>query len=324
MRAAFLRTLMGVAEEDGRINLLVGDLGFGLVEPFAERFPKRFLNVGVAEQNLAGIAAGMAMSGKVVFTYSIANFPTLRCVEHIRNDICNHHANVKIVGVGCGLSYGTLGVSHHATEDIAVMRALPDMTVVAPGDPLEASRATRALVDRSGPAYLRLGKADEPPVHIIGDIAFELGRATVVRDGEDLTLIATGTMLYNAVQVAHTLSQDGIFARVLSMHTIKPLDTAAVLMAAKETPIVVTLEEHSIVGGLGSAVAEVLAESCNSPVIFRRIGIPNIFVREIGNQEHLKASCDLGVDGILKTLGQLLRGRGTTYRDRPIANAIKT
>jgi transketolase len=321
LRTAFLRTLMELAERDERINLLVGDLGFGLVEPFATRFPKRFLNVGVAEQNLAGIAAGMAMCGKIVFTYSIANFPTLRCVEHIRNDICHHHADVKIVSGGCGLSYGALGVTHHATEDIAVMRAVPEMTVVAPGDPLETSLATHALVERSGPAYLRLGKAAEPSVYVDDNISFELGKATVVRDGHDLTLIATGSMLSSAVQVADRLLLHGICARVLSMHTVKPLDTEAVLAAARETPVVVALEEHSIVGGLGSAVAEVLAESCDSSPVFRRIGIPNIFVHEIGNQEHLKALFGLGTDGILKTVGLLLGACRTTHGVRPVTTA---
>src|SRR5208283_2815322 len=173
---------MSLAEEDSRICLVVGDLGFGVVEPFAERFPTRFLNVGVAEQNMTGVAAGMAMCGKIVFTYSIANFPTLRCVEQIRNDICHHDANVKIVSGGCGLNYGALGVTHHATEDVAVMRALPEITIVAPGDPVEARHATRALAEQPGPAYLRLGKAHEPEVHMSDDVGFKLGRAIMVRD----------------------------------------------------------------------------------------------------------------------------------------------
>lgn len=306
MRPAFIRTLVDLARSDDRINLLVGDLGFGLVEAYVQEFPNRFLNVGVAEQNLAGIAAGMAMCGKIAFTYSIANFPTLRCVEQIRNDICHHNADVKIVSVGCGLNYGALGVTHHATEDVAVMRALPGITVVAPGDPVEAELATRALAEQTGPAYLRLGKAGEPLVHKSDGTRLRLGTAITVRQGDDLTLIATGTMLYSAVQAADRLSREGIHARVLSMHTIKPLDDEAVLVAAKETRAILTLEEHSILGGLGSAVAELLAESCESQVAFKRLGIPNAFAREVGNQDYLKGLYSLDVDGILKAAAALL------------------
>src|SRR5437667_4581521 len=165
MRSAFFDTLVRLAEDDERITLVVGDLGFGVIEPFARRFPDRFLNAGVAEQNMTGIGAGMALSGKVVFTYSIANFPTLRCLEQVRNDVCYHAADVKIVAVGGGFAYGSLGMTHHATEDLALMRALPGMVVVAPGDPIEVELATRAVVEHRGPCYLRLGRVGEPCVH---------------------------------------------------------------------------------------------------------------------------------------------------------------
>jgi transketolase len=309
MRPAFIRTLVELCRSDDRIHLLVGDLGFGLIEAYAREFPDRLLNVGVAEQNLAGIAAGMAMCGKIVFTYSIANFPTLRAVEQIRNDICHHNASVKIVSVGCGLNYGALGVTHHATEDVAIMRTLPAMTVVAPGDPVETILATRSLAEQPGSAYLRLGKTGEPFVHTADSINFRLGTAIKVRDGDDLTLIASGTMLYNAVQASDLLYREGIHARVLSMHTIKPLDEQAVLAAAKETGCIVTLEEHSILGGLGSAVAELLADSCESQVAFKRLGIPNAFSREIGNQDHLKSLYCLDVNGILNAVNTTLDTR---------------
>src|SRR5207302_4164775 len=185
-RTAFFKTLLEMAEHDDRVTLVVGDLGFGVVESFAQRFPKRFLNAGVAEQNMTGIAAGMALSGKVVFTYSIANFPILRCLEQIRNDVCYHNANDKIVAVGGGLAYGSLGSTHHATEDLAIMRALPRMVVVAPGDPVEVEQATRALRAHAGPCYLRLGRAGEPIIHSSG-VAFKLGKAIRVREGRDVT-----------------------------------------------------------------------------------------------------------------------------------------
>src|SRR5277367_4367197 len=158
MRGAFIRAITALAERDQRVHLIVGDLGFGVVENFAQRFPAQFLNAGVAEQNMTGIAAGMALSGKIAFTYSIANFPILRCLEQIRNDVCYHRANVKIVSIGGGYSYGSLGMTHHATEDIAILRALPEMVVVAPGDPIETEAATRAVAKHAGPCYLRLGR----------------------------------------------------------------------------------------------------------------------------------------------------------------------
>src|SRR5215470_11967986 len=215
MRGAFFESLLSLAEQDPRTHLLVGDLGFAVTDAFRKRFPGRFLNVGVAEQNLTGVAAGMALSGKIVFTYSIANFPVLRCLEQIRNDVCYHHANVKVVAVGGGLAYGSLGVSHHATEDLAVMRSLPGMVVVAPGDPIETDLATAAVAAHSGPCYLRLGRAGEAKVHQDG-IHFELGKAVEVRDGEDLTIVSTGGMLQTAVRVADLLKIQGLNARVLS------------------------------------------------------------------------------------------------------------
>ncbi len=231
MRSAFFRTLLESASADPRITLIVGDLGFGVVEPLAEQRPAQFLNAGVAEQNLTGVAAGMALMGRIVFTYSIANFPTLRCFEQIRNDVCYHRANVKIVALGGGFAYGALGMTHHATEDLAVMRALPEMTVVAPGDPVEAALATRALIQQAGPGYLRLGRAGEPALHG-SDVTFQLGKAIQVRDGKDLTLISTGGMLYTGVAAAAQLDALGVHSRVLSMHTLKPLDEHAIIASA--------------------------------------------------------------------------------------------
>src|SRR2546423_4713749 len=189
MRNAFLDTLYELALNDDRIVFITGDLGFRVVEKFMENIPKQFLNAGVAEQNMTGIAAGMALSGKISFTYSIANFPTLRCLEQIRNDVCYHDANVKVVSVGGGFTYGAMGATHHAIEDLAVMRALPCLVVVAPGDPVEARAATRAIIAHSGPCYLRLGKAGEPVVHTSA-IDFELGKAICMREGTDATLIS--------------------------------------------------------------------------------------------------------------------------------------
>lgn len=306
MRTAFFRALMDVAETDGRVWLAVGDIGFGVVEPFASRFPERFLNVGVAEQNLAGISAGMALGGKTVFTYSIANFPTLRCLEQIRNDICYHHANVKIVAVGGGFAYGALGMTHHATEDLAILRALPEMAVVAPGDPAETEAATRAVAAYAGPCYLRLGRAGEASVHE-SRFEFEIGKAIQLEDGDDITLISIGGMLGTAKEAAEALKSRGIGARVLSMHTLKPLDEEAVLAAARDTRAILTLEEHSVIGGLGSAVAEVLAESGQERVAFKRLGVSSAFSSVIGSQEFLREHHGLSVQGVVRAAERLLR-----------------
>ncbi len=302
MRSGFFRGLEELAERDERVFLLVGDLGYAVTDSFAKRFPNRFLNPGVAEQNMTGIAAGLALSGKIVFTYSIANFPILRCLEQVRNDICYHRANVKIVAVGGGLAYGSLGSTHHATEDLAIMRALPEMVVVAPGDPAEAEAATHALAAHPGPCYLRLGRADEPRVHQDG-IDFRLGSAIQVTDGNNVTLIATGGMLMTAVQVAETLRGKGIGVRVLSMHTVKPLDVEAILAAARETAAIFTLEEHSVTGGLGSAVAEVLAEAEEASIPFKRLGLPAAFSCLVGSQAYLRAQYGLSPPAVAETIG---------------------
>ena len=306
MRGAFFRALMDLAAQDKRVYLLVGDLGFGVAEPFIQKFPERFLNLGVAEQNMTGVAAGIALTGKIVFTYSIANFPVLRCLEHVRNDVCYHKANVKIVSIGGGYSYGALGASHHATEDLAIARALPEMVVVAPGDPIEAEAATRAIARHDGPCYLRLGRAGEPAVHA-SNINFQLGRAIHVREGDAVTLISTGAMLQTSVEVAGILSTKGISARVVSMHTLKPLDTDAVLSAAQETRAIVTIEEHSVAGGLGGAVAECLAEFGDSRVPLKRFGIPSSFPGPVGTQEYLRDQCGLSSMSIARSLEPLLK-----------------
>jgi transketolase len=301
MRTAFIETLYERAQNDSRIVLIVGDLGFGVVTKFMKELSNQFVNVGVAEQNMTGVGAGMALSGKVVFTYSIANFPVMRCLEQIRNDVCYHGANVRIVSVGGGMAYGALGPSHHATEDIAVMRALPNLLVCAPGDPVETRLAVGALIDHKGPAYLRLGRAGEDIVHK-GDPPFELGKAITIRTGDDLALISTGGMLQNTVKAAEILSARGVEARVISMHTVKPLDTQVVLDAARETKAVFTVEEHSVIGGLGGAVAEVLAESRARSLCFQRIGLKGVFSSLVGDQEYLLRNYGLDPQGIVSTI----------------------
>jgi transketolase len=306
VRTAFINELFALAKQDPRIVLIVGDLGFGVVTPFMEQLPAQFLNAGVAEQNMTGMAAGMALSGKIALTYSIANFPTLRCLEQVRNDVCYHNANVKVVSVGGGFTYGAMGATHHAIEDLAMMRALPGLLVVAPGDPIEARAATRAIIEYTGPCYVRLGKAGEPIVHS-SPINFELGKAIHMREGRDATLISLGGILQNTVRAAERLAKKGIETRVLSMHTLKPLDVDAVLAAARETEAIFTIEEHSILGGLGTAVAEVLAEAEGIKAPLKRIGVPPAFSPHIGSQEYMQECHGLTDEAIALTVAHTLR-----------------
>lgn len=292
MRNAFIKTLEKEAAQHPELFLIVGDLGYGVIENFEKQYPKQFLNAGVSEQNMTGMAAGLAMSGKTVFTYSIGNFPTLRPFEQIRADICYHNANVKVVTMGGGWHYNSLGASHHATEDLAVTRALPNMTVLAPGDPVEAELMMQALITtHKGPAYLRL--SGRPVIHT-STPHFEIGKAITVRPGRDLTIISTGGMLDDAMKAAQFLSEKGLDTQVISMHTIKPIDSKAIIEAAKNTQHIFTLEDHNIIGGLGGAVSEVLAESGACPKIFKRFGIKDTFIKDVGTVEYMKQQ--LGLD----------------------------
>lgn len=292
MRNAFLRALLEEARRDDRIALVVGDLGFSVVEPFREELPSRFLNAGVAEQAMTGIAAGWSLAaGMAVFTYSIANFPTLRCLEQVRNDVCYHAADVKIVSVGGGVAYGTAGYTHHALEDLAILRALPNMTVIVPGDPAEARAACRLAARTPGPFYIRLGKNGEPAVHP-GEVEIRPGESFRLREGHDATLITGGPLTAEALRAADALAGDGIATRVLSMPVLRPIDRDAILRAAEETRAIVTSEEHVPWGGLGSAVAEVLAESPRR-ARFRSLAIA-VPPKRLGSQSHLWR--ELGLD----------------------------
>ena len=306
MRSLFNRVLVDIARHDPRIFMVLADIGYGEIEPFAEEFPDRFYNVGVAEQNMTGVACGLAMEGNIAITYSIANFPTLRPLEQIRNDVCYHNANVKIVIIGGGLAYGALGVSHQATEDIAIMRALPNMVVVCPADFAEAEAAVHAMLAYPGPVYYRCGYKQEPPIHA-GPISFELGRALRVCDGTDATLIFTGTIGNQVMQAVTALAASGCRCRVLSMHTVKPLDGDAVVAAARETGALITVEEHNRNGGLGGAVAEVLCDTEVFPPRFLRLALPDVYVSKVGSHEWLLDQYGLSAAKIADSVRALLR-----------------
>lgn len=298
MRDAFIKSLSGLAKTNPGIMLVTGDMGFGVLDGYRKKFPKQFLNAGIAEQNMTGLAAGLAMEGRIVFTYSIANFPVLRCLEQIRNDICCHNANVKIISVGGGFSYGSLGISHHATEDISVMRAMPGMAVVAPGDLWEASESAKALVNYEGPVYLRLDKSYAPSAHCQGE-KFVVGKARKLAEGKDLTLISSGGILGAVLEAAKQLNNKGISCRVVSMHTLNPLDEEAVLSAAEETGGIITVEEQTVQGGLGGGVSEICLEKGSHPKLFYRIGIRNTMASIAGTQGYLRDAHKMGENSIV-------------------------
>jgi len=258
-----MQVLLDVAANNPNVWLLTADLGFSVLEPFADQFPKRFVNVGVAEQNMMGVAAGLALSGKRVVAYSIVNFATLRCLEQIRNDVIHHQADVKIVAVGAGYAYGSQGHTHYGLSDATVMSAIGGIDVITPADPIEARIATRLMFENQTPAYLRLGRSGEKDLHAVApDMA--RGHKIVCRQGAAALIIATGNILGEALQAASILESHGHQCAVWSMPWTSPLDCDAVEEAGKQFPIIITLEEGTSVGGLGSAVAGVLA-SMKSP-----------------------------------------------------------
>ena len=305
MRDHFIERLCDLAEHDNRIMLVTGDLGFGVFDEYRRRFPHQFINAGVAEQNMTGIATGLAMEGRIVFTYSIANFPTLRCLEQIRNDACYHNANVKVVAIGGGFSYGSLGISHHATEDLAIMRSLPDIKVLAPCGYWETMKATEALVNTPGTCYLRLDKSAGEDSPKEGE-QFQLGKGRILKDGQDCSILVTGGILEEVWRVAEILESKGISTRIISIHTLKPLDKDIILKACEETDLIVTVEEHTLYGGLGGAVAETLMDNGAYPKDFLRIGLEAGFSCTVGSQNYLRKCYGLDANTISSRIESLI------------------
>lgn len=280
--------------------VLNGDLGYAVLENFIEKLSGQYFNCGVAEQNMTGVAAGLAIEGMIPVIYSAIPFVTMRNFEQIRNDICYQHLNVKIVGVGAGFYYGPYGHTHHAVEDISILRVLPEITIIAPGDITETRLATLTLIKHKGPCYLRLGRADKLSVYN-KDPNFQIGKGIIVKSGKDVTIFASSTMLYNGAKVSESLEDRHISTRLVSMPTIKPLDEELIRRCVRETKAIFTLEEHSIIGGLGSAVAEVIAEY-GQPVVFKRIGVPDRFTQVIGRQEFMRHANGLEVRQIVRMI----------------------
>jgi transketolase len=271
VRTTFVQVLTEVADENPNLWLLCGDLGFSVLEHFASRHPDRYLNVGVAEQNLAGIAAGLALSGKTVFIYSIGNFPTLRCLEQLRNDVCYHRADVKVVSVGAGFAYGSQGYTHHAIEDVAIMSALPGMEVFVPCDPSEVRLATRTVATSGSPSYLRLSRAGEPLLH--SAVPTDLRTLGFLREGADVTIMGSGPVVSLCLEAADLLAKESIMAAVVSVPCLKPLDQISISRLAQRGRPIVTVEEHILRGGLYSSIACALASTSGHPPVIG-LGIP--------------------------------------------------
>jgi len=287
MRNAFIEELIENARRDQSIQLITGDLGYGVLNKFWEEMPNQFINAGIAEQSMTGIAAGMALENKTVFTYSIGNFPTMRCLEQIRNDCAYHDANVKIVCVGGGLVYGAHGMSHHATEDIAIMRALPNVIVTAPADPIEAKYITKEIIKHKGTCYMRLGRGGEKLIHSENIKNLKIGEAIEIKKGNQVAIFSTGAILDEAVNVQKNLTNQGISCALVSFPTIKPIDKKIIRRYAKCCKLIATIEEHNVIGGFGSAVAEVLSENTNNCRLLR-MGLNDIYSSVVGNQEYLR------------------------------------
>lgn len=310
MRDTFVRTLIEEAKKDKNIELVTGDLGFGVLKPYFEQLPNQFTNAGIAEQSMTGIAAGMALCGKIVFTYSIGNFPTLRCIEQIRNDCAYPHANVKIVCVGGGFVYGSLGMSHQATEDIAIMRALPEVTVVCPGDLVEAAEATKAIAHIPGTVYLRLGRGGEKRVHNKID-NFQIGKAIKIQEAKadcnkKVALFSTGAILDEVTEAAGILEKEGIGVEEYSFHTVKPIDKDVILDCANRYDYIVTVEEHNVIGGFASAVSEVITDS-DENVRLIKIGLNDEYCSKVGNQKYLRAQYGMTAQDIVKKVKETVR-----------------
>ncbi len=310
MRETFTRCLQEEAGRNPNLTLITGDLGFGVLFPFMKAYPERFINAGISEQAMMSMAAGLAMEGKRVVVYSIGNFPTLRCLEQIRNCCAYHEANVKIVCVGAGFVYGTLGMTHHATEDMSALRLLPGVTVYAPADAVQTEAVMRRFLTEPGVAYLRIGRGGEP---ILSDPEtlrdYRTGQAVPFREGKDAYILTAGGILPSAVEAAQLLAERGFSVGVSSFPTVKPLDEAYLLTLCQRVPVLFTLEEHTIVGGFGGAVCEAVSGFRGPRARVVRLGLNDVYSAIVGNQAYLLARFGLDGPGVADRAQAVLEGK---------------
>lgn len=311
MRTEATRVIYEAALKNRNIIFMTGDLGHTFSEKYKENIPNQYINAGLAEQNMIGVAAGLALSGKKVFVFSITPFALMRCFEQIRVDICYQNLDVTVIGVGAGFAYSTSGCTHYGTEDIAIMRALPNMKIYSPCHPLEARFLAEKILATPGPNYLRLGKGKEAPVAELKEETFKevrYGNGVVVVPGVDITIFTTGHIITEAISVAQKLRKQNLSTEVINIHTIKPLNWRIILDKARKRRAIFTLEEHSIYGGLGSAVAEVISEGNlkNESLIFRRFGINDRFTSVVGPIQTLRKDNHIDSDSIIKEILNLI------------------
>lgn len=301
------KTLCELGKKNPKIVALTADLkGSTKIGDFADMFPERLFNVGIAEQNMYGTAAGLAKCGYIPFASSFSVFASLRSLDQIHTDICYQNVNVKIIGTHGGTSFGQAGSTHHAIEDFAVIRGLVNMTLICPADGIETGLAVRAAAETNGPFYIRINRGFDQVVYNTDDYGFQVGKAVTMNEGDDITIIACGSCVYQAIQAAKILEFDhNIKARVLNMHTIKPIDREAVIKAVRETRRIVTAEDHSVIGGLGSAVGEVVAEE-GMACAFRKLGLQDEFSK-IGMHEDLMALYQIDAEGIVKNVLEVVQ-----------------
>ncbi|MFN8564873.1 MAG: transketolase family protein [Anaerolineae bacterium] len=312
-REAFANAIEALGETNPQVVVVNNDsVGSSKTDGFQVKFPERLVNVGIAEQTLIGIGAGLANTGKIPFVCSASCFLTARALEQIKVDVAYANTNVKLVGISSGMAYGQLGPTHHSIEDIAWTRAIANMTVVVPADPVETTQAVYAAAEFQGPVFLRLSRMGIPIVHP-DDYRFQIGKAALMRQGGDVTIIANGVMVTRALDAARMLADAGIEARVLNMATVRPLDEQAVIAAAQETGAIITVEEHTVFGGLGGAVAEVVSQ--NEPVIMRIMGVPGVFA-PTGDPAWLLDYFHLSADDIHRTAVALVQRKNELYGRR--------
>ncbi|MFZ2522334.1 MAG: transketolase C-terminal domain-containing protein [Minisyncoccia bacterium] len=302
MRNSFVKQALVEMKKNKNIFFLTGDLGFNALEPIRDAFPDRFINVGVAESNMIGVACGLALTGKTVIAYSIASFLTLRCFEQIRTDICYHNLDVKLFGAGGGYNYATHGITHHTVEDLAIMRSLPNMKVMNPAYAWEAEGATRVAFETKGPTYMRLGKSPSTHFEKPG-WKFEIGKGYEVKKGEDVILLSTGNILDVVVEAGNILEKKlKKSISVISMPSVKPLDKKLILYKNKKAEAIFTIEENGMQGGFGGAVSELLMQSSMRPKLFKIFGLPDHFIKDVGSRNFLLNKAGLDSTSIVKTI----------------------
>lgn len=300
MRTAYLDTLYQLAEQDSNVFALISDNGAIVYDKFRTDFGRQYVNLGISEANMLGVAAGMASCGKIPFAYTIGAFLAYRALEFIRNDICLQNQNVKIIGTGAGMVYSALGPTHHTTEDMGALRSLPNLTIFTPATPLEVRYVTKAAYEIKGPVYIRLGTNKETEIYQ-DDYNFQIGKGVVVKEGTDITVVSTGSIVVDVLKAAKELEQQQISVRILTIHTMKPFDKELIIQALKETKGMVTVEDHNTIGGLGSAVSEVIAES-GLATRFKRVGLVEHFSKGYGSYSEVKEANHIGVKDILSAV----------------------